>query len=192
MSQALLERPTATCKVCAAPFVQFNTMQSVVCSIKCARAIPVINRRAERADKAETRRKLEALKPRSKWMAEAQAEVNRYVRLRDAALPCASCDRPATWDGQWHASHFRSVGAASAVRFHLWNIHKACSICNNHLSGNIIEFEPRLRARIGVQKVEWLRTQNQRATYTVEYLKRLKALFARRCRRQEKRNAMQG
>lgn len=155
-----------------------------VCSPLCAVRYVRAQKKAERAD---TKRRKEAAKTRSQWLKEAQEVVNRYVRLRDAKLGCVSCDKPATWGGQWHASHFRSVGVASAVRFNLWNIHKACSICNNWKSGNLSEYEPRLRERIGAEKVDWLRTQNQLADFQIEYLKRLKAVFAKRVKRMEKK-----
>lgn len=144
-------------------------------------------RTAAKVEKAETRRRKEAIKPRAKWLAECQAIVNKIVRLRDAHLGCCSCDRGPHWDGQWHASHLRSVGAASAVRFHLWNIHKGCSICNNHLSGNLAEYLPRIRARIGDEKVDWLYTQNQVVTHDIEYLKKFKRVMGKRLRRMEKR-----
>lgn len=141
----------------------------------------------QRVERALDRKKREEQKPRSKWLDECQAIVNKIVRLRDRHLPCCSCDRPASWDGQWHASHLRSVGAASAVRFHLWNIHKGCSICNNHLSGNIAEYLPRVRARIGDEKVDWLYTQNQLVRHDIPYLMRLKAVMGKKLRRMEKR-----
>ncbi len=144
-------------------------------------------RMAAKVEKAEARRRKEAIKPRTKWLAECQAIVNKIVRLRDAHLGCCSCDRGQHWDGQWHASHLRSVGAASAVRFHLWNIHKGCSICNNHLSGNLSEYLPRIRARIGDEKVDWLYTQNQVVTHDIEYLKKFKRVMGMRLRRMEKR-----
>lgn len=140
-----------------------------------------------KVERAELRQRKEKAKRRSVWLAECQAIVNRIVRIRDAHLGCCSCDRPASWGGQWHASHLRSVGAASAVRFHLWNIHKGCSICNNHLSGNLADYLPRVRARIGDAKVDWLYTQNQVVTHDVEYLKRFKAVMGKRLRRMEKR-----
>ena len=173
----------AECSQCAMPFMRRTTLHRV-CSPLCAVRSVRAQKKAERAD---TKRRKEAAKTRSQWLKEAQEVVNRYVRLRDAKLGCVSCDKPATWGGQWHASHFRSVGAASAVRFNLWNIHKACSICNNWKSGNLSEYEPRLRERIGAEKVDWLRTQNQRADFQIEYLKRLKVVFARRVKRMEKR-----
>lgn len=139
-------------------------------------------------ERREHKVKLDAVKPKQHWLKKAEEAVNRYVRLRDAHLGCCSCDLPASWDGQWHASHFRSVAAASAVRYNLWNIHKGCSVCNNHRSGNIIEYRPRLIARIGAGKVEWLMAQNQLADYSVEYLRRLQRVFNKKSRRQERRN----
>ena len=180
-SGGLAAHPDATCSVCAKPFRRQNSL-AIVCSLRCARQVPV---RARKAEKAQDKARREALKSRSDWLREAQAVVNHYVRLRDARFGCISCDKPASWPGQWHASHFRSVGAASAVRFNLWNIHKACSVCNNWKSGNLSEYEPALRDRIGGAKVDWLRAQNQRAEYSVEYLKRIKAVFAKRIRRLE-------
>jgi hypothetical protein len=144
-------------------------------------------RMAKKADRASIKARKEAIKPRAKWLAECQAIVNKIVRLRDAGLGCCSCDRGPEWDGQWHASHLRSVGAASAVRFHLWNIHKGCSICNNHLSGNLSEYLPRVRARIGDDKVDWIYTQNQVTAYDVAYLKRFKAVMGKRLKRMEAR-----
>ena len=177
------------CKVCKTEFDK-KRMGQVVCSPACALSLAISKRgKAEKVaqvkDKRETKAKLTAMKSKAQWAREAQAAVNKYVRLRDAYLGCVSCDKPASWGGQWHASHFRSVGAATAVRFHLWNIHKSCSVCNNWKSGNLSEYEPRLREKIGHEKVDWLRTQNQLSTYSVEYLKRLKTIFAKRAKRCE-------
>lgn len=140
-----------------------------------------------RVERAETRRRKEAVKTRQEWLAECQAIVNKIARLRDKDDGCISCDKPASWDGQWHGSHFRSVGAASAVRLNLWNIHKACSPCNHHKSGNIAEYKPRLIQKIGQEKVDWLESQNQLVRYDIDYLKRFKAVMGRKLRRMEKR-----
>lgn len=179
------------CKVCREPFTPSKPLQRV-CGYECACQVAKAAHEKRMAkvakdDRREKRAKLEKLKSRADFAKEAQTEVNKYVRLRDAHLGCASCDKPASWDGQWHASHFRSVGAASAVRFNLWNIHKACSVCNNWKSGNLSDYEPRLRVKIGDAKVDWLRTQNQLVSYSVEYLKRLKAVFSKKARRLKKR-----
>lgn len=179
------------CKSCREPFTPSRPLQSA-CGVQCAIALTSVAkekaRKAKEArERAEHRVAKEKVKPKAKWLKEAEQAVNKYVRLRDAHLGCVSCDKPATWQGQWHASHLRSVGASSATRYHLWNIHKSCSVCNTHLSANLSEYLPRLRARIGDAKVEWLYTQNQPASYSIEYLKRLKTIFNKRCRMLERR-----
>jgi hypothetical protein len=158
------------------------------CSVTYAMASVEKKKRLETLKtKRETKEKLEAIKPLRKWESEAQQWVNKYVRLRDRNLGCITCDKPAHWHGQWHASHYRTTKAASAVRFNLWNIHKSCSICNNFLSGNLGEYEGRIREKIGNEKVDWVKAQNHTIRYSVEYLKRLKGVFKKKCARLEKR-----
>lgn len=178
------------CRQCGKPFTPARSTQ-VICSPRCATSMAIASSKAKRAaEKKQFEARKDAAKSRAKWLSECQAIVNKLVRLRDANKGCVSCDRPATWNGQWHASHLRSVGAASSIRFNLWNIHKACSICNNHLSGNLADYLPRVRARIGDEKVDWLYTQNQLARHDVAYLARFKAVMGRRLRRVEKRLSM--
>lgn len=179
------------CKSCRESFIPSRPLQSA-CGVQCA--IALTNAGKEKARKAkearerqEWRELKEKVKPKAKWLKEAEQAVNKYVRLRDAHLGCVSCDKLSTWQGQWHASHLRSVGSASAVRFNLWNINKSCSICNAHLSGNLVAYLPRARQKLGDAKIDWLYTQNQAASYSIEYLKRLKTIFSRRCRALERR-----
>lgn len=172
-----------TCKQCGDEFEPFRPMQTVCGPLCASRWV----RSEKKREREEVKAKKKAVKPRKKWMEECQQVINKYVRMRDRDLPCCSCDRPASWGGQWHASHYRSVGAASGIRFNLWNIHKGCSICNNHLSGNIAEYSPRIRARIGDEKVDWLCMQNKIIQYDIGYLERLKDVMSRKLKRLEKR-----
>lgn len=182
-----------TCKnpECRASFDPQRLGQKV-CSPACALATKDVN--ADKARKAiadvgrkELRAAKERVKTKGQYMREAQAVINRYVRLRDAHLGCISCGKPASWQGQWHCSHFRSVGAAPHLRFNLWNMNRSCSICNNHLSGNIGAYKPALIEKIGQEKVDWLESHNARAGHDIEYLKRLKRIFSKKCRLIESR-----
>lgn len=182
------------CRVCTETYTPSKPLQ-VVCSPSCALLHAAKKRERERKALDQIERKAireakERVKPRSDYLKEAQAAINRYVRLRDAHLGCVSCDRPSAWQGQWHASHYRSRGAAPHLRFNLHNIHKACSICNNHLSGNIMGYRPELVRRIGAQRVEALEASQVRADFTIDYLKRLKRVFAEKARRLELRRAV--
>lgn len=139
----------------------------------------------QKVEKAQDRKKRMELEPIGKLEKRAEAAVNSYVRARDSyrRLGCISCEKPWNWDGQWHASHFRSVGAASSVRYHLWNINRACWICNKLYSGRIDAYGPALVERIGQEKVDWLKAQNQPVRRSRDYLERLRAIFARKTRR---------
>lgn len=179
------------CRICATPFdTAFSTR--VVCSVACSLRLVERNKaKRDKLEQANKRKRIreakERIKTRSQWMKEAQAIVNKYVRLRDSRHGCISCGKSEDWSGQWHASHFRSIGAAPHLRFNLWNIHKACSICNNHLSGNIMFYRPALIEKIGIEKVEWLESCHDRAGFTVEYLSRIKAVFRKKTKRLEAR-----
>lgn len=139
-----------------------------------------------RVERAETRRRKNALKKRSEWEDECRKIVQKIARIRDRDDGCISCELPAHWDGQWHGSHYRSHGAASAVQFHLWNIHKACWICNKLYSGRIDQYEPRLIAKIGKDKVDWLNAQNYTFKPPIEYYERFKKVMGKRLRRMER------
>ncbi|AJO81781.1 recombination protein NinG [Pseudomonas sp. MRSN 12121] len=151
-----------------------------VCSPACALAIAPSNREKARkslaqVERRETRAARERVKSRSGHLREAQALFNQWIRLRDAHLGCVSCDKPAAWNGQWHASHFLSVGSSPEHRFNPLNVHKACSVCNNHLSGNIHGYRPELERRIGIEAVEALFGPCQPKRYTIPELQEIKA-----------------
>lgn len=148
-------------------------------------------RKAKREAKAERmadRKRKEELMPLKDQKKLTEKVINYYVRLRDYYEGCCSCDKPSHWDGQWHASHYKSVGSNSLLRFHLWNIHKSCSECNRHKSGNIGEYTERIRLRFGQGRVQWLDDRKCGSReYTAEYLIRMRRIFSKKCRRLEKR-----
>ncbi len=170
------------CKQCGSLFLPLRALQAVCgpsCAIKTVKA-------QKAATKVAVKLRKEAVKKTSKWEEECRAIVQKIARLRDRNDGCISCHLPATWGGQWHGSHFRSHGAASAVQFHLWNIHKSCSSCNRDKGGNIIDYRPRLIAKIGQERVDWLMAQNQVVRHDVDYYKRFKLVMGKRLRRLEK------
>ncbi len=125
---------------------------------KAERAQVKAVRMAAKVEKAETRRRKEESLTIAQRRARAQVEVNAYVRLRDAHLPCISCGRH--HDGQWHAGHYRSRGSAVHLALDLRNIHRQCAPCNNHLHGNAIGYRAGLLERYGLEFVEALEADN--------------------------------
>jgi len=185
--------PEKTCKACKEKFQPLKPLQTV-CDWKCAQTLAEQKKAKELAKKAiaerkETKEKLLNLEKLSYFEKKTEKAVNRYVRLRDlaAGYGCISCDKPNNWQGQWHASHFKSVGANSFLRYHMWNIHLGCSQCNRQLSGNIGEYTERLPARIGQEKFDYLKTAPRTRKYPREYLERLEKLANKRAKRYERK-----
>jgi hypothetical protein len=134
--------------------------------------------KAKQQDKREIKARLET---RSDWLKKAQTAVNAWVRARDSDLPCISCQR--YHQGQYHAGHYRSVGACPELRFEPSNIHKQCAPCNNHLSGNIVAYRPRLIEKIGLERLEWIEGKHGAKKYTMDELKAITRDYKARARR---------
>lgn len=148
-----------------------------------------IERKAQK--KKDTARKKE-LKPVGDYVKEAQAAVNKYIRLRDRDKPCVSCgsnpsDANLMTGSRFDAGHYRSRGSASHLRFNLLNIHKQCVKCNRFNSGNAVDYRIELINRIGQDNVDRLESDNKPRKFTVEYLERIKKIFNKRARFYEAR-----
>ena len=149
-----------------------------------------IERKAQK--KKDTARKKE-LKPVGDYVKEAQAAVNKYIRLRDRDKPCVSCgsnpsDANLMTGSRFDAGHYRSRGSASHLRFNLLNIHKQCVKCNRFNSGNAVDYRIELINRIGQDNVDRLESDNKPRKFTVEYLERIKKIFNKRSRFYEARS----
>ena len=132
----------------------------------------------------------ERVKTKAKWLQELQVLVNQYVRLRDKRDFCTSCDKGPMWGGQWQAGHYYSRGHSAALRFNLHNIHKQCSVCNNHLSGNIGQYTPKLIDKIGQDRFDYLTAhKSDIRSYDVEWIKRAIKIARKAVKRIKKRNS---
>ena len=164
---------------CGASFTPRNSLQIAAtpgCALNIARKKRETGeRQAAKAVRKATREAKERLKTRSDWMREAQAAVNSFVRERDKDLPCISCGRH--HNGQYHAGHYLSRGAHPELALEPRNIHKQCAPCNNHLSGNQINFRKGLIARHGVEIVDWLEGPHDPKRYAIDELKAIRDEF---------------
>ncbi|MCW6569773.1 recombination protein NinG [Yersinia ruckeri] len=129
----------------------------------------------QKDDQAERRslkiRKL-AVKPLSYFAKQAQQAFNEYIRTRDAGQGCISCGR--FHEGQYHAGHYRTVGANPELRFDEDNCHRQCAPCNNHLSGNIENYMPTLIAKIGQVRFDRLMGPHEAVRYRPEDFTRIR------------------
>lgn len=167
------------CRVCRETYTPSKPLQ-IVCSPSCGLMHAAQKRERERKalDKIERkaiREAKEKIKPRAAYMKETQSAFNAWVRARDADQPCISCGRH--HQGKYDAGHYRSVGSNPALRFEPLNCHRQCVPCNQHKSGNAIEYRIGLVARIGAEKVAWLEGLHEPKKYTIEDLQQITAHY---------------
>jgi hypothetical protein len=156
-----------TCKQCMGLFAPQRPLQAV-CSPRCA----VGSVKAQKAqEKASIKSRLEALVTKPELVKKAQTAFNAFIRARDRGKPCISCGRPlGLTPNSYDCGHYRSVGSAPHMRFVEDNAHGQCKYCNNHLSGNHVEYRKRLIERIGLRSVELIESDNVTRKYTQEGL----------------------
>ena len=166
------------CKCCPEKFAPRTTTQTV-CSPKCA--IQLANqlsdrnqKRREKAERAAWNKRKADVKPLSHWMNMTQRAFNDYIRARDGNI-CISCG--STTAVSYHAGHYRTTAAASQLRFNEDNVHSQCAACNVHHSGAIGPYRISLTAKIGLQRVLALESNNEPHRYTREELDAIRARY---------------
>lgn len=167
------------CKVCKRQFTVFNSMQKV-CSTVCA--LEYSRQEVIRKQKREIFRQKKALREESLswWHKKAQPDFNRWIRWRDRDLPCISCGK--TKVAQFHAGHYRSSGNNGSLRYTEINVHKQCSVCNQHRSGHLELYRHNLIKKIGVDQVEWLEGPHEVKKWTIEEVKEIRRKYRMRLR----------
>lgn len=169
----LTANPTTECKACGKSFLRFRSTQAF-CGPRCALKTVKADKRKEAE---ETRARRVALKSRRDWLSDAQVAFNKWVRTRDADEPCISCGKLAAAWGSWDAGHYLTVGARPELRFNPDNCHKQCVKCNQHLSGNLLNYRRGLISRIGLDRVEALEGPHPPARWSVDELKTIRDAY---------------
>jgi len=166
------------CKICRAEFVK-RSIAHKVCGPECAEAFAAVER--ERKARTSLREARIRAKSRSKWLAEAQAAFNAYVRARDslAGYGCISCG---TRNGKMNAGHYRSVGACPELRFEESQVHLQCERCNSTLSANLIPYRQELLRRVGTEKLAWIEGPHQPKRYTISDAQQIKKTYKQKLR----------
>ncbi|HEJ5260414.1 TPA: recombination protein NinG [Pseudomonas aeruginosa] len=173
------ENPTCKATFTPHPLRLGQKACSPACAFVIGRQDAGLQKKARKSIADRNRREIKArkekLKSRAEHLREAQAAFNEFIRLRDADQPCISCGRH--HDGQYHAGHYRTVKAHPELRFEPLNVHKQCAPCNNHKSGDIVNYRINLVRKIGAENVEWLEGHHEPLKLTIEEIKALKAKF---------------
>lgn len=166
---------TKKCKYCKERFEYINSFQPFCFKEECIKE----HNLKHKAKKSREFKKEFKENDKSTLKELAQKLVNQYVRLRDLNNPCISCGYIGT-GRQIQAGHYKPVGNNQQLRYNTINIHSQCSICNNHLSANLVNYRVALIKKIGLKKVEWLESNHEIKKYDVEYLQRLIKVFRKK------------
>lgn len=120
-------------------------------------------------------------------------EFNRYIRLRDANLPCISCGAlPGTF--KLTAGHYITAGSCSALRFDEQNVHGQCWWnCNRNKSGNIVKYREGIIKRFGElegnRMLEYLEGPQPTINITVDWYREIEKTYKAKCEELEKQAA---
>ncbi|MNT63598.1 Bacteriophage Lambda NinG protein [compost metagenome] len=87
---------------------------------------------------------------------------------------------------EYHAGHFRTTKAASQLRFNEDNCHLQCSACNVHHSGAIGPYRINLIAKIGLERVLALESDNTAHRHAREELDGIRAHYRAKLREMKK------
>ena len=164
------------CKICRSLFSPRSSWAKV-CGPECAEVLSIQDRQAKER-KADRVRK-QALKTKRDYEKEAQIAFNAYIRARDSGKPCICCGRfPSSSDlglsgHAWDCGHYRSVGSAPHLRFTEDNAHRQLVVCNRYGAGRAVDYRLGLIARIGLDRVEALESNNAIHKWTIEELKEI-------------------
>jgi len=142
------------CRECKFTFQPRNSLQ-VCCNPVCA-LIYAKKKKAAKVRKANAKQKRDFYENNIKTRkAAAKAACHAYIRARDKDKPCICCGRPL--GAKYDAGHFLESGNNPKIRYNEDNIHAQSVYCNQFKGGNSDDYEGRLRAKIGDEKVDLLK-----------------------------------
>lgn len=175
------------CKICKEDFETSQPL-AIVCSPTCAIGYANLQReeakkRFAKLDRAKDKKRKEALKSRNEWIADVQVSFNRMIRARDAGKPCIDCGKqfePQKPGGSADAGHYISRGAAPHLRFNENNCFAQRKNCNRPGGTTREKFRAGVIARIGIEAVEALESDQSSPKWTIDELKEMKKEFNRR------------
>lgn len=165
------------CKECREPFEPVRFNQKYCLKDECIR-VWVESEKQKAWTKKKKQAKADMLTVQD-YVKMAQQVFNAYINKRDSGKPCISCGKRIT--GRVNASHYYNANNHWNVRFDENNVHSSCITCNQHLSGNLIEYGIRLEKLIGPDEFAILREDAYKTRkFTIDELKGIIAEYKRK------------
>lgn len=156
---------------------------------KLVKAGKNIKAKKEKEEKRKLKKRKDELRPIKWYEDRAQTVFNKFIRLRDKEIPCISCGKPDNGLHQRHASHYRSRGGCSYLRFDESNVHASCSQCNKWQSGNIAGYTPELILKVGQAEFERIKSSPKSYRWSRDELIEIHEKYKGKCRELETESA---
>ena len=180
-TKPLKQKACKNCKTKFMPISSWAAACSPLCGLELARSKRLkAEKAAQVKDHRRTRARLVEMKTIPVLIKEAQRAFNSFIRARDAQKPCICCGKPlgdGEVGGRFDCGHYRSVGSASHLRFNEANAHGQRKYCNRHGAGRAVDYRIGLIARIGLDCVEGLESNNNVHKWGREELIAIKAKY---------------
>lgn len=168
------------CKICKTKYTPKLRTTEPCPNLECRQVL--FNRAIEKVRKQKHKELKEKVKTVSQYEAEAKRVFQKFIRLRDAGLPCISCGSNSPLvDG----GHYKKAEIYSGVIFHELNCNGQCQKCNRFLGGNELNYRVGLIAKIGLDRVEELERladETRRTKLSKQELVGVKLFFAEKIR----------
>lgn len=173
---------TKKCKYCRSEFTPYTSLQKNCFHDLCVKAM-IKEHEVKQWNKKKAKLKKD-LMTASDWLKIAQTTFNKFIRLRDAGLPCISCgEKPKKENG----GHYFSAGGHANVRFNEDNVHLQCERCNQFLSGNLLNYQIGIEKRIGGQRLLALHEQAHiEKKFTIEELREINETYKQKIKELKK------
>ena len=161
------------CKNCKQPFTKSQPLQ-VACSYQCALELakPIAKKVIVKKERERKAKLKESLKTVTDYRKDARYWFQRWIRIRDLGKNCISCNTLLTAISKYDAGHFYSANSYPQLLFNEFNVNSQCVFCNQHKSGNLIEYRRGIANRYGIEvlfSLEKLADDKTERTLTKEY-----------------------
>lgn len=147
------------CITCYSSWLFNSEAGKSVLSKSIIKAKSIRNKEKKQSDKRE----LFELLPYVQRIRKARIVFQKWIRERDREEPCISCGN--AYANKYDAGHYKKAEIYTNIIFDELNVNKQCVYCNQHLSGNELEYRKGLIKKIGIEKVEALENRASKGVY---------------------------
>jgi hypothetical protein len=164
-------------------------MQSICVSCAINKAKLAIKKEytiKEKQKKIELKNKLKTI---TDYKKDARYWFQRWIRIRDLGKSCISCNTILSAINKYDAGHYYSASGTPQLLFNEFNCNGQCVFCNQHKSGNLIEYRKGLINRYGIDSLldlETLADDKSKRTHTKEYYIEIESIYKLKCKNLEK------